>query len=299
MMSAVFKGMSMFKGLVVLVCAVLMLPSWAQSQGQASAKSRAHVNAKAPEASAQAKDRAAADLTARLQARAIAEAQAQAAALVQASRPMSAQSPAKAPPTKNVPAYVAVPQPTEAQAFAPTQPLPALTDVQTHRIDAPVAPTSAVVSAVVKAPALAAVQPPVPVAASLAATTPVAASDTVSQDLAIAQQIHQGLMPCEMGASVRVEADAAAPGFFHVQGKGFRYRMYPVRTTTGALRLEDKKAGAVWLQLANKSMLMDQKKGRRVADECAHPEQVAYSQDMKTNPPPSLFDKTGMGRSND
>ncbi len=299
MMSAVFKGMSMFKGLVVLVCAVLMLPSWAQIQGQASAKSRANVNAKAPEASAQAKARAAADLTARLQARAIAEAQAQAAALVQASRPMSAQSPAKAPPTNNVPAYVAVPQPTEAQAFAPTQPLPDLTDAQTHRIDAPVASTSAVVPAVVKAPALVAVQPPVPVAASLAATTPVAASDTVSQDLAIAQQIHQGLMPCEMGASVRVEADAAAPGFFHVQGKGFRYRMYPVRTTTGALRLEDKKAGAVWLQLANKSMLMDQKKGRRVADECAHPEQVAYSQDMKTNPPPSLFDKTGMGRSND
>jgi hypothetical protein len=119
------------------------------------------------------------------------------------------------------------------------------------------------------------------------------------QDLAIAQQIHQGLMPCEMGASVRVQADAAAPGYFHVQGKGFRYRMYPVRTSTGALRLEDKKAGAVWLQLANKSMLMDQKKGRRVADDCAHPEQVAYGQDMKTNPPPSLFDKTGMGRSND
>ena len=281
MMSAVFKGMSMFKGLVVLVCAVLMLPSWAQSQGQASAKSRANVNAKAPEASAQAKARAAADLTARLQARAIAEAQAQAAALAQASRPMSAQSP------------------TEAQAFAPMQPLPAWTDVQANRIDAPVAPTSAVVPAEVKAPALAAVQPQVPVAPGLAATTPVVASDTVSQDLAIAQQIHQGLMPCEMGASVRVEADAAAPGFFHVQGKGFRYRMYPVRTTTGALRLEDKKAGAVWLQLANKSMLMDQKKGRRVADECAHPEQVAYSQDMKTNPPPSLFDKTGMGRSND
>ena len=296
MMSAVFKGVSMFKGLVV--CAVLMLPSWAQSQGQASAKS--HANAKAPEASAQAKARAAADLTALLQARAIAQAQAQAAALAQASRPMSAQAPAEAAPTNKVPAYVAaVPQPTEAQAFTPMQPLPAWTDVQANRIDAPVAPTSAVVPAVVKAPALASVQPLMPVAPGLAATTPVVASDTVSQDLAIAQQIHQGLMPCEMGASVRVEADAAAPGFFHVQGKGFRYRMYPVRTTTGALRLEDKKAGAVWLQLANKSMLMDQKKGRRVADECAHPEQVAYSQDMKTNPPPSLFDKTGMGRSND
>ena len=150
-------------------------------------------------------------------------------------------------------------------------------------------------------PAVTAVTLTPPVAAGLSAVALLAtgAPDPVSQDLAIAQQIHQGLMPCEMGASVRVEADAAAPGYFNVQSKGFRYRMYPVRTTTGALRLEDKKAGAVWLQLANKSMLMDQKKGRRVADECAHPEQVAYSQDMKTNPPPSLFDKTGMGRSND
>jgi len=79
MMPVAFKGMSMLKSLRFLVCAVLLLPSWAQSQGQASAKSRA--NAKAPEVSAQAKARAAADLTALLQARAIAQAQAQAAAL--------------------------------------------------------------------------------------------------------------------------------------------------------------------------------------------------------------------------
>ena len=111
-----------------------------------------------------------------------------------------------------------------------------------------------------------------------------------ADELAIAQQIHQGLLPCEMGASIRVEADTTQPGYFHVQGKGFRYRMFPVRTNTGALRLEDKKAGAVWLQLANKSMLMDEKKGRRVADECAHPDQVAFSEKMKTNPLPSLFD---------
>jgi hypothetical protein len=175
------------------------------------------------------------------------------------------------------------------------QALPAWTELPPKRSDSPAAPTSTT------APALAAVPPLSPVAVGLAVATPMGqnAPDPVSQELAIAQQIHLGLMPCEMGASVRVEADAAAPGYFHVQGKGFRYRMYPVRTSTGALRLEDKKAGAVWLQLANKSMLMDQKKGRRMADDCAHPEQVAYGQDMKTNPPPSLFDKTGMGRSND
>jgi hypothetical protein len=72
--------------------------------------------------------------------------------------------------------------------------------------------------------------------------------------------------------------------------------MHPVSTSTGAIRLEDTKAGAVWLQLANKSMLMDQKRGRRIADECAHPEQMAFAQNMKHNPPPKLFDTTGMGR---
>ena len=117
-----------------------------------------------------------------------------------------------------------------------------------------------------------------------------------AEELAIAQRVHQGHLPCELGASIRVEHDAAQPGHFNVQGKGFRYRMRPVVTSTGAIRLEDAKAGAVWLQLANKSMLMDQKKGRRVADECAHPDQVAYAENMKTNPPPKLFDTTGMGR---
>ena len=293
MMAEFFKGMPMFKSLVVLVGTALLLPAWAQSQGQFGAKTQLH------SLPAQAKARADADITARLQARAIAEAAAQAAALATASKPMTTQLPAGAAPPDGVPAFALPSRPTDAQASAPMQPLPAWTGVQPLQRETLGTPSLAAVPAT--APALAAMPPLVPVDAVLAATAPVvhSASDPVSQELAIAQQIHLGLMPCEMGASVRVEADAAAPGYFHVQGKGFRYRMYPVRTSTGALRLEDKKAGAVWLQLANKSMLMDQKKGRRVADECAHPEQVAFGQDMKTNPPPSLFEKTGMGRSND
>lgn len=115
-------------------------------------------------------------------------------------------------------------------------------------------------------------------------------------ELAIADRVHKGQLPCELGASVRLEADASQPGYFYLHGKGFRYRMHPVATTTGAIRLEDRKAGAVWLQLANKSMLMDQNKGRRLADECANAEQVAFAENMKTNPPPSLIDTTGMGR---
>nr|WP_315138855.1 hypothetical protein [uncultured Limnohabitans sp.] len=139
--------------------------------------------------------------------------------------------------------------------------------------------------------------PPVPAVSALAPSVrPGAQTDLNLEELAIAERIHQGVMPCELGASVRLEADAAKPGYFHVLGKGFRYHMQPVRTSSGAIRLEDKKAGAVWLQLANKSMLMDQTKGRRLADECANPEQVAFAETMKTNPPPSLIDTTGMGR---
>ena len=110
------------------------------------------------------------------------------------------------------------------------------------------------------------------------------------QELSIAERVHVGQLPCELGASVRLTADANAPGYFNLQGKGYKYRMRPVATTTGAIRLEDEKAGAVWLQLANKSMLMDQKNGRRLADECAHPEQVAFAKEMKVNPPPALID---------
>ena len=115
-------------------------------------------------------------------------------------------------------------------------------------------------------------------------------------ELAIAERVYKGQLPCELGTTVQLDADISQPGYFYLYGQGFRYRMHPVSTSTGAIRLEDRKAGAVWLQLANKSMLMDQKKGRRLADECAHAEQIAYAADIKSNPPPSLIDTTGMGR---
>ncbi len=109
-------------------------------------------------------------------------------------------------------------------------------------------------------------------------------------ELAIAERVHVGSLPCELGASVSLKPDSKAPGYFDVQGKNFKYRMFPVATTTGAIRLEDQKAGAVWLQLANKSMLMNQKQGVRLADECMSPAQVAIAEAMKTNPPASVLD---------
>ena len=120
------------------------------------------------------------------------------------------------------------------------------------------------------------------IAAAEAALTP--------EELAIAERVHTGHIACELGASVNIEPDPQSPGRFHVQGKGFKYYMAPVATSTGAVRLEDTRAGAVWIQIANKSMLMNQKLGQRMADECMSPQQVTVAEGFKKNPPRSLLD---------
>ncbi len=109
-------------------------------------------------------------------------------------------------------------------------------------------------------------------------------------DLAVAKRVSVGKAQCELGADVTVTADDNKPGFFTVSTKGQRYRMHPVESRTGAIRLEDPRAGAMWLQLGNKSMLMNQKQGLRIADECQTAEQVAFAAEMKKNPPKDLFE---------
>ena len=109
-------------------------------------------------------------------------------------------------------------------------------------------------------------------------------------ELAVALRVDTGTLPCELGQSVVLTPDAAAPGFFRLGFGKETFRVSPEETTTGAIRLEDKAAGVVWLQLANKSMLMSQKQGRRLADECVSPAQAVTAQAMLKNPPPSVLD---------
>ncbi|MGE0100432.1 MAG: hypothetical protein AB7S86_18990 [Hydrogenophaga sp.] len=111
-------------------------------------------------------------------------------------------------------------------------------------------------------------------------------------DLAVAQRVYVGQIPCELGSTVEI-TPARRQGFFLVQVKNVRnarYFMHPVESRTGAIRLEDPKRGALWLQLGNKSMLMSQKLGARLADECMSPDQLTLAQEMKRNPPRSLLD---------
>lgn len=124
--------------------------------------------------------------------------------------------------------------------------------------------------------------------------TPIDDDPTINlSDAAIemARKVYVGDIACELGTSVKV-TPMKREGMFTVTTKGHRFRMHPVESRTGAIRLEDPKLGAMWLQLGNKSMLMSQKLGQRLADECQSPEQVAYSETLKKNPPPSILDST-------
>lgn len=114
--------------------------------------------------------------------------------------------------------------------------------------------------------------------------------DLAADELEIAKKVHVGDIPCELGATVHITPHKKRAGFFIVRAGVQRFRMQPVASRTGAIRLEDPRAGAMWLQLGNKSMLMSQKMGRRLADDCKAPDQAVLDAELKKNPLPSLLE---------
>jgi hypothetical protein len=102
-------------------------------------------------------------------------------------------------------------------------------------------------------------------------------------ELEIAKRVHVGDIPCELGAKVVIKA-RKRDGYFLVSHGINRFVMHPVESRTGAIRLEDPQRGALFLQIANKSMLMNQKEGKRLADECQSPEQAKFAEEMKKGP---------------
>lgn len=88
--------------------------------------------------------------------------------------------------------------------------------------------------------------------------------------LEIASRVHTGHAACELNQAVQVHPVEGKPGFFKVAHGKAVHTMVPQETTTGAVRLEDKRSGHVWIQIPAKSMLMDARAGRRVVDACQH-----------------------------
>lgn len=105
------------------------------------------------------------------------------------------------------------------------------------------------------------------------------ATETVEQitqsQLEIATRVMTGSAECEFNQRVDIDAVEGKPGVFKVAFNGRAYMMTPQETATGAVRLEDKQRGAMWLQIPVKSMLLDTKIGQRLVDSCTQAEQRA------------------------
>jgi len=103
-----------------------------------------------------------------------------------------------------------------------------------------------------------------------------------NEQIAIADRVLTGTAACEFDQTVDVKPVANKPGHFHVNFKGTAYLMTPEETTTGAVRLADKRNGVVWIQIPAKSMMLNQKVGRRMVDSCQQAEQRAAAAAVAT-----------------
>ncbi|CAG1018105.1 hypothetical protein BURC_02839 [Burkholderiaceae bacterium] len=104
---------------------------------------------------------------------------------------------------------------------------------------------------------------------------PEVAQNVTPEQLAAAERVLIGEAQCEFNQHVSVQRIDGKPGHFRVGFKNAYYTMVPEPTTTGAVRLEDKRAGVVWVQIPAKSMLLNAKIGQRMVDACQQKEQRA------------------------
>jgi len=102
---------------------------------------------------------------------------------------------------------------------------------------------------------------------------PLVLPDAGPEQLEAAQLVYYGHYDCELKQVVDIAANGQHAGYVDVKHGKATYLMKPVLSSTGAVRLEDVKGETLLVQIANKSMLLNVKQGRRIVDECVSPKQ--------------------------
>jgi hypothetical protein len=82
-----------------------------------------------------------------------------------------------------------------------------------------------------------------------------------------------GNYDCEYDQKLVVAKHPTREGYVDVMHGKHTFTMKPVRSQTGALRLEEVSGAMLMVQIPSKSMLMDTKLGKRVVDACKSDEQ--------------------------
>ena len=107
----------------------------------------------------------------------------------------------------------------------------------------------------------------------------VAAAD--DEQISAAKEVYLGESGCEFNQKIQVDANVTHPGYVDMSFNKKKYMMKPVRSATGALRLEDVRSEALMIQISSKTMLMNQKTGQRLVDNCVHPDQKVTAADAE------------------
>ena len=87
----------------------------------------------------------------------------------------------------------------------------------------------------------------------------------------LANEVFVGTSQCEWNQTVHVSHENNK---FYIQWDHKKIEVTAELTSTGTIRLENKQHGILWLQIPQKSMLLNTKTGRRLIDTCVHPLQT-------------------------
>ena len=79
---------------------------------------------------------------------------------------------------------------------------------------------------------------------------------------------------CELGNKVSIYQNVSDDEHIALRWKKRLHRLTRVGTTTGAQRFENKLYGLIWIGIPAKSMLLDSKLNRQLANECRNAEQL-------------------------
>jgi hypothetical protein len=102
--------------------------------------------------------------------------------------------------------------------------------------------------------------------------------------------VFEGVMTCDDAVTVVVVPDKKVPHHFVLSLGKVQFKSVRVPTSSGAIRLEDKAHGIVWLQMSNKSMLFNEKAGKRLAHNCRNALQAQTEKELIATDAPNILD---------
>jgi hypothetical protein len=103
-------------------------------------------------------------------------------------------------------------------------------------------------------------------AMAIAGSLPLKASDV--HEISRTDPVQLGLYRCHQGAQIVIKSIAPDQGSIVLQFRGKDHLLFAVDTATGAVRYQDTRSGITWIKIPSKSMLLDSKLGRQLANDC-------------------------------